>query len=83
MIRGIAMQNKYRTWRIPESEFGLSYRRSDVLVGGMACPNPDRDDEEPEWKRIGMAVEFWTLTAIVGGALVYGIVLTFVSLAAE
>ena len=40
-----------------------------------------RDDDQPEWKRTRLAVEFWILTAIVGGALIYGVVLSVVSLA--
>ena len=37
-------------------------------------------DDEPDWKQTGLAVEFWILTVIVGGALVYGAFLTLVSL---
>lgn len=43
-------------------------------------PFPDPPDDEPEWKRAGLAVEFWILTAITGGALVYGLFLALSAL---
>ena len=47
-----------------------------MLLWGMPFPDPLGDDDEPEWKRTGRAVEFWALTAIISGALIYGAFLT-------
>lgn len=40
-----------------------------MLLWGMPFPN----DDEPEWKRTGLAVEFWALNALIAGALIYGL----------
>lgn len=37
---------------------------------GMEPQNPD----EPGWKQRAIAIEFWVLTAFVGGAFIVGLI---------
>ena len=54
----------------------LSYTPPFLLLWEMPFP----DDDEPEWKRTGVAVEFWVLNAVIAGALIYGAFLTLTAL---
>ncbi|WP_269748896.1 hypothetical protein [Sphingomonas horti] len=37
-------------------------------------------DREPDWKARAVALEWWTATAIVAGALIYGVVSAAIAL---
>lgn len=49
--------------------FGLSYSMADGISEGMPFPDPDLDQGDD----LAIAIEFYALAVIVGGAFIYGI----------
>lgn len=43
----------------------LSYTARFVIVSGM--------DDEPQWREIARALEYWVIGGLVAGSMVYGI----------
>ena len=48
----------------------LSYRTEFCILKLMSRPESD----EPRWKQRAIAIEYWVLTAFVGGAFAVGII---------
>lgn len=55
---------------VREDRKPLSYTPLFCIMIRMARQNPD----EPRWKQRAIAIEFWVLTAFVGGAFVVGVI---------
>lgn len=65
---GLSRSTLYR--KIERGEFHLSYTPQICIMTKMEHPNSD----EPRWKERAVAIEYWVLTAFVGGAFIVGII---------